>query len=360
MGIEKKCAVSGHTYKLYSPDDLTKNWLISINNQSGKRINRLYAFDGISINKHKTRSKRLKAAKEIIERIIQKNKEGSLEQPEEKLSYKQMVYNWMDTQPWRKKSYSSYKVICDAYFKGIGNKKPTVENTEAFMDKIRVNRYSTTYNNYRRKLKRLLGGIGYRYVLDNVEKIREHRRPARYFQRSQMELIKPVIQNKWPDLFLYCQLMYYCYIRPKESRHLQAQHILLDSEQILIIGTEAKNADSEYVVIPDQLIGVLREYTKGMRPSDWLFPGVYDKTRPIGENTMWRRHYDILKSLSFGDGFELYSWKHTGAVQYIQHGGNPVQLSIQMRHKSLDQTMEYLRQLGIKDLWHLKSNIPDF
>jgi integrase len=225
------------------------------------------------------------------------------------------------------------------------------------MDDIRVNRYSTTYNNYRRKLKRVLESIGYSNLFSDIDKIKENRRPARYFQRSQIDKLKPIIADKWPDLLLFCELQYYCFIRPKEARNLRAEHVLIDAEQILIIGDESKNKDSEYIVIPDQMVPRL-QYIKNMPASNFIFPGVINKNAPIGENTMWRRHNDILKKLKFGKGFCLYSWKHTGAFHYIQNGGNVVQLSKQMRHHSLDQTMEYLRSIGVNDLGHIKANMP--
>ena len=170
-------------------------------------------------------------------------------------------------------------------------------------------------------------------------------------------MLKAAIEKKWPDLMLFIEFMYYCFIRPKELRHLKAGNILLDNNQIYIPAHISKNGQNGYVAIPVVFRSRL-EFLKQMPPGEWLFPSPSDPNQPIGTNTMWRRHHDILKQLRFGDEYSLYSWKHTGAVQFIKSGGRVKELQIQLRHHSLDQVNEYLRQMGVWDLGHLCETFP--
>jgi integrase len=74
---------------------------------------------------------------------------------------------------------------------------------------------------------------------------------------------------------------------------------------------------------------------------------------------MYRAHARILKDLRFGKGYTLYSWKHTGAIAVAKSGRVGVkELQIQLRHHSLDQTDQYLRQMGVQDLGRLQAHFP--
>lgn len=75
---------------------------------------------------------------------------------------------------------------------------------------------------------------------------------------------------------------------------------------------------------------------------------------------MYNRHLCILNALGFdkNKGYCLYSWKHTGAIQAVKNGVGVKELQIQLRHHSLDQVNEYLRQMGVWDLKNLQANFP--
>ena len=76
------------------------------------------------------------------------------------------------------------------------------------------------------------------------------------------------------------------------------------------------------------------------------FPGM----QQIPLNTMRTRHQKILKDLKFNTiRHKLYSWKHTGAVQFVKNGGLLKDLQLQLRHHSLDQVDAYLKDLGVGD-----------
>lgn len=92
------------------------------------------------------------------------------------------------------------------------------------------------------------------------------------------------------------------------------------------------------------------EHFRAWPPGQTLFP--------VAENNMYNRHKRILRALGFGKGYCLYSWKHTGAIQAVKNGVGVKELQIQLRHHSLDQVNEYLRQMGVWDLKNLQANFP--
>lgn len=60
----------------------------------------------------------------------------------------------------------------------------------------------------------------------------------------------------------------------------------------------------------------------------------------------------------FSNRFSLYSWKHTGAVRCVKSGMSLKSLQLQMRHHSLDQLNEYLRELGVLQMEDIKNDFP--
>lgn len=346
MGIEKKCAHTGYTYKLYAPVDLSKNWFVSVHDPTGKRIKRKYG----KINRAKTFKEREALALALLDSMVKRPYD-----PAPKQTMRELAFEWIHQQPWRLKSRRTYESIARAFFDFLGSRKPTEALVKEFMTNIRQTRYETTYNHYVRKLKRILPVVGYPTLMEGYHKVRERRRPARFFNRRQINLIKA--QLKGTDTWHFCEFQYYCFIRPREIRHLRAQHIMLEEEKILIDREFSKNGKSEYVAIPRPFLANL-QYIAHLEPGQLLFHQVKDRTKMIGENTMWARHNKVLKELNFGKGYTLYSWKHTGAVHFIKNGGHVKQLQIQLRHHSLDQVNEYLRQMGLADLSDIRNNFP--
>ena len=329
---------------IYCPEDISKTafiyWRIG-----GKRT-RKYG----DINSHQTHQERLLAAEQLREEYL-------LVWMPPKPPWNERAYTWISTQAFRPKSKSTYKSCVNMLVLWLGKAPLNNENLVLFFQHLLRNKSRTTYNKYRQKLKQILDGVGERLDWTSITGVKENRQPARYFQDHERAILREAIEHTWPDLLHFIEFMYYCFIRPKELTRLKAGNVLLDSKQIYIPGKISKNGKSEYVAIPVAFRSQL-SYIADMDPGEWLFPSPLNPERHVGINTMWRRHDNILKKLRFGDEYTLYSWKHTGAVQFIRAGGRVKELQIQLRHHSLDQVNDYLRQMGVNDLGHLCDTFP--
>jgi len=333
--------------KEYKPKDLTKNWFVYYYDSFGKR-QRVYR----GINEFKTYDERLIALKRLKNEIAM---EGvPLIKP-----LKVKVYEVLaDNKPvWRKKTYQTIKSKVDIFFSWCGDRPITNELIKDFFKYLKESRYCTTYNTYHQKLRQMFREAGYEYLFDGVNSVKEYRRPARYFQPHQIERLKMIIKEKNPDLWLFIQFIYYCFIRPGELRHLKASDILFEESQIIIRSEVSKNRKTQYIAIPRAFRFEL-DFIKNKMPNDYIFPSTNDASKPIGLNTMSTRHRTILRDLGFGHEYKLYSWKHTGAVQAVKAGVSVKELQMQLRHHSLDQVNEYLRQMGVTDMTNLKLDFP--
>lgn len=333
-------------FTLYAPPDLRKQWFVYWY-EHGRRI-RKYG----TINQHDTAEDRRAAAIRLIAGL--KKSFRPKDHPVE-----ERVRAWLDAKrhEWKPKSVATYRSVADEFFLWMGLREVAEEHVEAFFAQLLGRVSNTTYNKYREKLKQMLEAVGERGLFENIERVKEVRTPARYFQRHQQRLLKKAISEREPELWLFIQFIYYCFIRPGELRHLVAGDILLDEQKIIVRASVSKNSKTQYVAIPDGFVGAL-DFVADLKPKAYIFPSVRDKSKPVGENTMAYRHRKILKSLGFPIEYKLYSWKHTGAVQAVLAGVSVKELQMQLRHHSLDQVNEYLRQMGVMEMGNLRASFP--
>lgn len=332
--------------KIYSPDDLSKKWFVYWLDQSGKRV-RKYA----DINKHNTYESRMLAAQAFIDSLSFN--------PTLSIAEKLQEYVDESKPRWRKKTWQTHQSKLNVFIEWLSGRPVDRETIKGFFAHLINNRHRTTHNDYVSILKKMLTAIGEDSIMEGIQKVKSHPTPAKYFQKYQVKRLKAAIVERDPQLWLFCQFIYYCFIRPgTELRLLKVGDIHLDDESIRVRGDISKNRKTEYVSIPDPFLPSLKFITR-LDPVEYVFPAKGDVTKPMGMNTMRRRHRLILRELGFTHEYKLYSWKHTGAVNYIKNGGNVKQLQIQLRHHSLDQVDQYLRQLGVHDIGHLKNNFPE-
>ena len=66
---------------------------------------------------------------------------------------------------------------------------------------------------------------------------------------------------------------------------LTAQDI--DSERMVIYVRQGKGRKDRYMMLSEQLLGILRDYWQATRPTHWLFPG-RDPARPMTKRALQR------------------------------------------------------------------------
>lgn len=332
-------------FAVYAPDDLEKNWFVSFY-QDGRRV-RKYG----NINQFQTATERMAEAQRLIDEL-------SALAPADDI--KTRLYNALEAKKanWRNKTHQTIKTKLDNLFAWLNRRPLNADTLRAFFDHLSMSRHSTTFNSYHQKLKQLLSLTGDVALMDGISSVREHRTPARFFQRYQIEQLKVVMSDEAPELWLFVQFLFYCFIRPGELRWLRAGDILFDERRILIRGEISKNHKTEYVAIPSAF-GPVLEPIRAMPPGALIFPAKSAPDKPIGMNTMSTRHRAILRRLGFSKEYQLYSWKHTGAVMAVKAGIGLKELQLQLRHHSLDQVNEYLRQMGVSDMSNLQNRFPE-
>jgi len=172
--------------------------------------------------------------------------------------------------------------------------------------------------------------------------------------------LKEAISGTDPQLWLACQVQFYCAIRPgTELRLMRLSWIDFENSIFRIPNEEAKNNKTEIVNIPKFLIDEMKTLQLHLFTDKTLFLfGKYGRpgTEPLGKNTMRNRFNRYREALKISPDHKFYSWKHTGAISLIKAGAKPYDLKNHLRHASFATTEGYLK----KQSGNTESNISTF
>lgn len=337
-------------YKLYHRgDDMSCRWNISYQH-NGKRVQ----VRG-GINRGKSFAERYELAEKLLKQLYEDHRDQlptcKVREGVEKFMVRQAT-------TWRPKTVMAYRQVVNEYFRHLNGAKPSQENTEAFTARMQKQLAPNTYNKRITFLRKLLKPVGYAWVLTDTPKLKASPQSLRYLQINHRAQLCAYMADKQPELLLFTQFIYYCFLRPKEIRFLKVSDILWDSMKIQVRTDVAKNGKAQFAVIPDEFAPIVRRQFLMRPPGEYLFTSPRDKTMPLSYNTMSRRFRKVLDKFGYGKEFALYSWKHTGTVNAYQSGVRIKELMSLLRHASLDYTDRYLSTLGLEDQTNFRKVMP--
>lgn len=165
------------------------------------------------------------------------------------------------------------------------------------------------------------------------------------FQEDERKMLKAAIEFKDPQLWLACEIQFYCAIRPgTEVRLMKVSWIDFDRHKIRVPAPEAKSSRVDIVDVPGFLMNKLN-HLKSYDRSFYIF-GKYGQPsdEPVGKNTLRNRFNRFREALGISTDKKFYSWKHTGAIQLLDNGIKPYDLKNHLRHKSFATTEGYIKK----------------
>ncbi|WP_461102147.1 hypothetical protein [Spirosoma koreense] len=151
-------------------------------------------------------------------------------------------------------------------------------------------------------------------------------------------------------LFTFCRWMYYTLMRPHEElRRLRVRDVRIRS--IYVTGETAKTNQGEYVEIPLPLEQLIQQAKIRDYPGHYFVFSAAGEPGPemVGPKFFYRRHVKVMEKMNLlRSGHDMYSWKHTGAIALWTATKDIELVRQQARHKTIKQTIEYLRDLGVR------------
>lgn len=150
-------------------------------------------------------------------------------------------------------------------------------------------------------------------------------------------------------LFSFIEFIYYTCTRPKsEARLLQVKHLLFDRDLIQIPGNVAKNKEGDYVPMGEELKARLIHLQD--LPADTYLWGLRGPAKkPASQNYFASLFKPFKDKLGLNKDYTIYGLKHTRCIHLVKEGANPYDIMRLFRHSSLEQTMKYMKDLGLTD-----------
>ena len=142
-------------------------------------------------------------------------------------------------------------------------------------------------------------------------------------------------------------LLYGTGLRISEALSVKLDDINSDRLQLRV--QCGKGGKDRYVVMPEQLIPVLRTYYKVYRPSVYIFNG-----EKIGSTWKMRSAQMAIKKAAQQAGITkpvtAHAFRHCYATHHLENGTNLLFLKNQLGHKDLKTTQQYLHLCTLTEM----------
>ncbi len=173
------------------------------------------------------------------------------------------------------------------------------------------------------------------------------------YSPQQMRKIKNAALNSGMEQYLlFISFIYYLCARPDEIYEMKVGQIEVPQQRVFIPSSDAKNNEGDHVDIFPPLMEIIKksgilQYSS----TDFIFSskGTPGEKR-CNSKYFWSRNVKILKEIGLYHSkkeYTLYSFKHSGACNLYLSGVDVLDIQRHLRHKSLQQTMDYLRDLDL-------------
>jgi len=340
------------------------------------KVYRLKSDESKGINSLKTASARYEYAERIIAELCNTAAHTTVVQDGTK-DIAGILLNAIDSQKsiWRAKTVFQYSTQIGMLRRFCAEKRLKVinkRNADDFMQWLKDSRQCAprTVNSYRGNLARIWriaankGELPAENPFVGLLRLKENSQGCRAFSMAHRRELKKHISTDNPMLWLCCQFLYYCFIRPGELRLLKTGDIDLSEGKILLRGIISKNKKTQFVTIPLPFLDCLQQYGIQDMPTNLFVIGTNNVGNEKAVSSTWigRHHRKILARLGYETGrhgYNFYSWKHTGVIAAVKAGINLRELQLQLRHHSLEEMQHYLHALGINDCDQVRLNFPE-
>jgi integrase/recombinase XerD len=166
---------------------------------------------------------------------------------------------------------------------------------------------------------------------------KEDRLPAVLTRDEVVAFLKAVGDLKMRTAFI---TIYAAGLRVSEVVALTAGDI--DSKGMVICVRQGKGRKDRYVMLSEQLLAVLRDYWRRMRPPVWLFPGP-DPTQAITPRTLQRACREAADAAGLDKSVTVHTLRHSFATHLLEQGVDIRVIQDLLGHRHIQSTTRYAR-----------------
>jgi len=183
----------------------------------------------------------------------------------------------------------------------------------------------------------------------HISKLKSISHKHRYYDDQTLKLVLDTMHEKDPYLRLAALFVYYAGVRSaKELVGLQVKDILMDRDRIRFKGSETKGKREEYIFLDPLLKAAIVDSGIMEFPAEYyIFNHTGQPREKQASDEYLQKHFrKIRRLLKLGQDYTLYGFKHTRCVHLLLDGAQPVDIMQLMRHRDLQATTKYIRDLG--------------
>jgi integrase len=233
--------------------------------------------------------------------------------------------------------------------------KFTQEHAQKYMDylsSVRKNK-PKTFNNNLLDMRTVFNFYIDREVLDKnpfkkIKRLQVERGKNNTYTQEEADKIDLHLKANNIRLYYFKEFIYCAAIRRTELTKIRINDIL---DSTIVLRSEiSKNKVQESVVINKRLKQIIISMQLDKHPADsYLFGRGLRTCEHVlaNPNQISTQHQKVLEKLEIRSECNLYSWKHTGAVNLYNKTKDAYITMRHLRHKEVSTTMIYLRSLGV-------------
>lgn len=179
--------------------------------------------------------------------------------------------------------------------------------------------------------------------ITNIGKKRIYKKDRSVIQVEHRIILRDYLKENNLFYLLACEVLYYCFIRPKEMSHIKINHVNFTNKTIFIPGETAKNHRDSIVTIPKPLGRLFNELKIQDYPENYyLFSDKFKPGKKRRDEKQFRDYWiKLRKLLKFPNDYKFYSLKDTGITDLLSKLGDPRLVRDQARHHSISMTDIY-------------------
>jgi len=161
--------------------------------------------------------------------------------------------------------------------------------------------------------------------------------PAVLARDEVVRLLKAVPDLRMRTLFI---TIYAAGLRVSEAVKLTARDI--DSARMVLAIRQTKGRKDRYVMLSEQLLGILRDYWKQAHLEHLLFPGP-DPARPITTRSVERACRKAAEAAGLDKSITVHTLRHSFATHLLEQGVDIHVIQDLLGHRNIASTARYAR-----------------
>ncbi len=115
----------------------------------------------------------------------------------------------------------------------------------------------------------------------------------------------------------------------------------IDSDRMMIHVRQGKGRKDRYVMLSPILLEILREYVRGERPTDWLFPAGHRRDRHITTRTVQRQVVAAADRAGISKKVTPHTLRHSFATHLLEAGTDLRYIQKLLGHSQIRTTVLY-------------------